>query len=119
MENEDSIFVFLNMIGAILGPVSGVLIVHFYLINRCKVDIDRLYFDLNDPNHNGLRFNFSAYVATILGVVVSLLGFIPKFQVISDFSWFIGFIIAGVSYIILYLLEKRFRKNKGEKANEI
>lgn len=119
MENEDSIFVFLNMIGAILGPVSGVLIVHFYLINRCKVDIERLYFDLNDPNHGGLRFNFSAYVATILGVVVSLLGFIPKFQVISDFSWFIGFIIAGVSYIILYVLEKKFRKDKGEKANEI
>lgn len=115
MQNEDSIFVFLNMIGAILGPVSGVMIIHFYFISRCKVNIDKLYFDLNAEHHNGLRFNGSAYIATILGVVVSLLGFIPKFSVISDFSWFIGFIVAGGSYIILYLLEKRYKQSKKER----
>lgn len=119
MQNEDSIFIFLNMIGAILGPVSGVLIVHFYLISRCKIDIDKLYFDLNTKHHDGLRFNFSAYVATIIGVIVSLLGFIPKFHVISDFSWFIGFFLAGVSYIILYLVEKRFKTKKEMTINEL
>ena len=120
MEEEDSIFLFLNAIGAILGPVAGVMIVHFFIVKRCQIDIDALYFDLYDKNIKIKRFNISAYIATIVGVAISLLGFLPGFTVISDFSWFIGFIIASIVYIVLHFALKNFPKNKkGVKYHEV
>ncbi|MBU7216486.1 allantoin permease [Staphylococcus gallinarum] len=120
MENEGSIVVFLNAIGAFLGPVAGVMIVHFYLVTRCQINLEELYFDMFDKEINIQRINISAYIATIVGVVISLLGFLPAFKVISDFSWFIGFIISSVIYIILHYLLKVFSKEKeGVKYNEV
>ncbi|EHJ06800.1 allantoin permease [Staphylococcus simiae] len=111
MENQDSIFVFLNAIGAILGPVAGAMIVHFYFISKCKINIDKLYFDLNNKPKDLKRINIPAYIATIVGVVISLLGFIPAFRIIADFSWFIGFISTGVVYILLHLVHESRNKN--------
>ncbi|GGI43008.1 allantoin permease [Mammaliicoccus stepanovicii] len=107
MENEDSIFVFLNMIGAILGPVTGVMIVHFYFVAKCKINIDELYFDVNVKERAIPKVNQAAYIATIIGVVVCLLGFLPGFKVISDFSWFIGFLSSGLIYLLLKSLNKK------------
>jgi len=120
MENEGSIFLFLNAIGAILGPVAGVMIVHFYFVSRCHIDIDKLYFDLYDKDIKIQRINVSAYIATIIGVVISLLGFLPAFAVIADFSWFIGFMISSAIYIVLHYATKVFSKEKeGVKYNEV
>lgn len=120
MENEDSIFLFLNAIGAILGPVAGVMIVHFYLVSKCRIDIDKLYFDLHDKDIKIERVNISAYIATVVGVVISLLGFLPAFKVISDFSWFIGFFISSLVYIVLHYSVKLFsKKQEGVNYNEI
>ena len=44
--------------------------------------------------------------------MISLLGFLPGFTVISDFSWFIGFIVAGGVYIILHYV---FHADKSKK----
>lgn len=106
MENSDSIFLFLNLIGAILGPVAGVMIFHFYYVIHKKVDLDKLYFDKNDKNIKIERFNFKAYIATIIGVIVSFLGFIPGLKIIGDLSWFIGFFIAGFLYLVLTKFDK-------------
>ncbi|WP_080875625.1 allantoin permease [Oceanobacillus timonensis] len=106
MENSDSIFLFLNMIGAILGPVAGVMIVHFFFISKCRMDLDELYFDMNSNEKPKVRINIQAYIATIVGVAVSLLGFIPGFQAILDFSWFIGFFVAGILLLLLNTLKK-------------
>ncbi|QLK85371.1 putative allantoin permease [Staphylococcus sp. 17KM0847] len=108
MENSDSIFMFLNLIGAILGPVAGVMIAHFYRVIHKQVDLDRLYFDTHNPPADLERINKKAYIATIIGVVISFLGFLPGLKVISDLSWFIGFTTAGLIYLIL----KKFGKRK-------
>ena len=101
MENEDSIFVFLNMIGAILGPVTGVMVIHFFIVSKCKINIDELYFDVKAKQKAIPKVNLPAYVATIVGVIICLLGFLPGFSVISDFSWFIGFLTSGLLYWLL------------------
>lgn len=106
MENSESIFMFLNMIGAILGPVAGVMIVKFYFISKCRINIDELYFDSNSNERPKVRINIQAYIATIVGVFISLLGFIPRFHVILDFSWFIGFFTAGILLLLLNVLKK-------------
>ena len=96
------------------------MIVHFYLVTRCQIDLEALYFDMFDKEINIQRINISAYIATIAGVVISLLGFLPAFKIISDFSWFIGFMISSVIYIVLHYLLKVFSKEKeGVKYNEV
>lgn len=109
MENEDSIFIFLNMIGAILGPVTGVMIIHFFIVSKCKINIDELYFDVKAKQKAIPKVNQAAYVATIVGVIICLLGFLPGFSVISDFSWFIGFLTSGLLYWLLKSVRKTER----------
>ncbi|MCM3710708.1 allantoin permease [Sporosarcina luteola] len=104
MENPDSIYTFLSGVGAILGPVTGVMIYQFFFVTKKEIDLDQLYYDSNDPTavskYKGVNKN--AYIATILGVAVSLSGnFIPLLSSISDISWIIGFATAFISYGLL------------------
>ena len=40
MENADSIFIFLNAIGAVLGPVAGVMIANYYFVQKQQIDLN-------------------------------------------------------------------------------
>ncbi|RHW33950.1 allantoin permease [Neobacillus notoginsengisoli] len=104
MENADSIYTFLNGIGAILGPVSGVMIYQFYIVAKQEINLNELYYDTRDTKavnkYGGINTN--AYIATILGAVVSLSGnFIPFLSGLTSISWISGFATAFVSYGIL------------------
>lgn len=105
MADGGAIITFLNAIGALLGPVAGVMIAHYYFVKKQKVDLDQLYFDTEKDTqsiYHGL--NRQAYVATIIGLVLSLAGqFIPALSVLSDIAWIAGFVSA---FVIYYLLVK-------------
>ncbi|MDE1547660.1 allantoin permease [Jeotgalibaca caeni] len=107
MENADSIFTFLNIIGAILGPVAGVMLAQYYFILKQKINLDLLYMDLKEKNKDNpySGINVNAYIATIVALVVSLSGqFFTSLELISDLSWFVG---AGISFALYVLLENR------------
>ncbi|MBP1040778.1 putative allantoin permease [Vagococcus sp. BWB3-3] len=107
MENQDSIFAFLNMIGAVLGPVAGVMIAQYFFIHKQTIDLDQLYMDPSEDNSNNQYkgINKEAYIATIVALIISMLGqFIPSLKIISSLSWLIG---AGLSLIIYLVLKKR------------
>lgn len=104
MENSTSIFTFLNTIGAVLGPVAGVMLVHFYMVAKQKIDVDQLYMDMEKDNkdnpYSGL--NKSAYIATIVALIIAISGqIIPALQIISSVSWLVGFLAAGIIYAAL------------------
>lgn len=104
MENADSIFIFLNSIGAVLGPVAGVMIANYYFIHHQKIDLDALYMDDTTKNESNLYYglNKEAYIATIIALIISLSGqFIPALKVVSDISWFVGFLSAFAVYLVL------------------
>lgn len=107
MENSTSIYAFLNTIGAVLGPVAGVMIAHYFFVAKRKIDLDALYMDTSakdekNPYHG---LNVPAYIATIIALVISLSGqFIPALASISNVSWFVGFAAA----LVIYLIIKRF-----------
>lgn len=106
MENQDSIFAFLNIIGSLLGPVAGVMLADFYLIKKQRLDLNALYLDAKagDKDNPYQGVNRDAYVATITGLAVSLLGqFVPALDVLSSLSWFIG---AGLAFGIYYFLQR-------------
>uniref|UniRef100_UPI00403F389D allantoin permease n=1 Tax=Candidatus Enterococcus willemsii TaxID=1857215 RepID=UPI00403F389D len=110
MENSDSIFIFLNTIGAVLGPVAGVMIASFYFVKKQEINLNDLYMDTSNKNTKNIYkgINQSAYIATIVGLILSLSGqFIPALKAISDISWLVGF---GSAFTIYLLLPKKSSK---------
>lgn len=111
MENAASIFIFLNIIGAVLGPVAGTMIANYFFVQRQKIDLNQLYMDSKSGNsHNIYKgLNKPAYAATVVALVVCLSGnVIPALKVISEISWISGFVSAFILYLVL---RKIFDKN--------
>jgi allantoin permease len=104
MENAASIFAFLNIIGAVLGPVAGVMLAHYYFVKKQKIDIDALYMDFSkDNSENPYKgINIEAYIATIAALLISVSGqVIPALQMVSNLSWLIGAALAFGIYLML------------------
>ncbi|MDN5811163.1 MAG: cytosine permease, partial [Tetragenococcus koreensis] len=105
-------------IGAVLGPVAGVMITDFFIVHKQHIDLNELYMDTKEKNTKNKYFgvNTAAYIATILGLIISISGqFIASIRVVSDISWLVGFVSAGIIYL---LLKSFYTKRIARKAYE-
>ncbi|MBK0018813.1 MULTISPECIES: NCS1 family nucleobase:cation symporter-1 [Kosakonia] len=90
----------LDVLGACIGPLFGILLADFYLIKRGKVFVDDLF--TVSPNgrywyKNG--FNPKAIAALLPSVMVGLvISFIPALHEVANFSWFIGVFLGAGCY---------------------
>ena len=90
----------LDVLGACIGPLFGILLADFYLIKRGKVFVDDLF--TVSPNgrywyKNG--FNPKAITALLPSVMVGLvISFIPALHEVANFSWFIGVFLGAGCY---------------------
>ncbi len=84
-----------------LGSIAGVLIVDYWLIRRTELDLRSLYTpDGAYRYQNG--WNLAAVVATLVGSGVALLGgFWEPLRPMYDWSWFVGFGLAGLIYWVM------------------
>jgi NCS1 family nucleobase:cation symporter-1 len=92
-----------------LGPIGGILICDYFIINRTRYDLVALYKTDGIYNYtNG--YNPIALIALILGILPNIPGFlaqvsplnVPAFFVnLYSYAWFIGFILSGLIYLIL------------------
>jgi NCS1 family nucleobase:cation symporter-1 len=101
--SPDTIHYTLDTLAAFIGPVFGVLIAYFYVINRRGLNIAAL-FDRSPAGEYWYRggFNVNAVVSTVIAAVVGILiVVVPAFSGASDYTWFIGAILAGVLLLIL------------------
>jgi NCS1 family nucleobase:cation symporter-1 len=84
-----------------LGAVGGVLIVDYWVLRKRSLDLASLY--LGDGVYryrNG--FNPAAIIATLVGAAVALAGmFWEPLRPIYNWSWFVGFGLAGGLYWVL------------------
>lgn len=101
MENPDSIYLFLDLIGALMGPIAGVMISHYFLVIKQRLNLDKLYDKDKTPMYkNGV--NTKAFIITLLAAGIALgAKFIPSLMFISNISWIISFLIAFILYAIL------------------
>ncbi|ECH8656474.1 putative allantoin permease [Salmonella enterica subsp. enterica] len=114
MENQDSIYLFLDIIGGMLGPVIGVMLAHYFVVMRGKINLDELYTASGDYKYYDNGFNLTAFSVTLVAVILSLGGkFIPFMEPLSRVSWFVGVIVAFVAYALLKKLTGF--ENTGEK----
>ena len=107
---------FLGGLGALLGPLFGVIMVDYWVIRKTKVNVPQLYTEAGDGEyfyHRGI--NWRAIGAFIPASLISLVfALVPAFAGFSEFSWFSG---AGIAAIIYFVIARRnftFREVDGE-----
>jgi NCS1 family nucleobase:cation symporter-1 len=84
-----------------LGSIAGVLIVDYWILRKKTLDLKSLYVK-DGIYHYKNGWNTAAVVATLAGTGVALAGaFWEPMKPIYDFSWFIGFGLAGGIYYLM------------------
>jgi NCS1 family nucleobase:cation symporter-1 len=94
---------FLGGLGAVLGPLFGVIIVDYWLLRRARINIPDLYTQDPDGEYAYRRgFNPRALAAFVPAALISIvIALVPTFKSISDFSWFIGVLMAAGLYQLI------------------
>jgi NCS1 family nucleobase:cation symporter-1 len=91
---------FVNIIGATMGPIFGVMMVDYYLIRKGWLNVEDLYREHGEYRfQNGWHVN--ALIAAGIGIVFSSI--LPNFTDILPswwgvYGWFFGVAIAGAIY---------------------
>lgn len=101
--SPDTIHYTLDTLAAFIGPVFGVLIAYFYVINRGDLDIPAL-FDSSPSGayHYTKGFNVNAVIAVGVAAVVGIVIVVtPAFSAAATYTWFIGAALSGILVILL------------------
>jgi NCS1 family nucleobase:cation symporter-1 len=99
--NANTIYSIVGAIGGTLGPVSGIMIVDYFLIRRGQYDLNSFFVkDGQYAYRNG--WNPQAFLAMGIGVIVALIGLVvPSLQTLYTYNWFLGIATGGFSYFFL------------------
>ncbi|NIE73412.1 NCS1 family nucleobase:cation symporter-1 [Pantoea sp. Ap-967] len=105
--NSPSVIVyFLGGLGALLGPLYGIIVTDYYLVRRSRVNLPQLYSESPEAAYHyrggvNLRAVAAFIPASLIAIVLAL---VPAFDTLSQFSWFFG---AGLGGLIHYALADR------------
>ncbi|MFF0544965.1 NCS1 family nucleobase:cation symporter-1 [Nocardia thailandica] len=109
--NPEVIHYTLEVLGAFIGPLFGVLICDYYLVRKQKVRVDDL-FTMSPGGTYWYRKGYhpAAVLATAVGAVVAVFPVlakgVPGMHTAAQYSWFIG---AGLGFAVYYLTTGRLR----------
>jgi NCS1 family nucleobase:cation symporter-1 len=74
------------------------MICDYYLVRRKILSVDGLYLRGSEYEYSG-GFNWRAIASLIFGAAAALIGLvIPSIRFLYDYSWFVGFAVAFVTY---------------------
>lgn len=101
MEDSTSIFTFLNIVGGLLAPITGIMLAQYFVISKTEIDLNELYAKKGKYTYNK-GFNINAIITLIIAAVLCLIGnFVPFFAPLYEMSWIVGIVSAFVIYIII------------------
>ncbi|WP_097983493.1 NCS1 family nucleobase:cation symporter-1 [Streptomyces sp. f150] len=94
---------FLGGLGALLGPLFGVIMADYWLLRRSRVNVPALYSE--DPAgdyHYRRGVNPRAIAAFAPSATVAVvIALVPFFHAAAGFSWFIGAVLAAALYALI------------------
>lgn len=107
---------FLGGLGALLGPLFGIIMVDYWIIRRARVNVPDLYrINPQGEYHFTRGFNHRALIALGISAVAALiLAFAPALASINPFAWFIGSGLGGLVYFIIAKREPTYLDVDGE-----
>ncbi|WP_433616295.1 NCS1 family nucleobase:cation symporter-1 [Dactylosporangium sp. CA-139114] len=102
--NPDVIHYTLEILGAAIGPLFGVLIADYYLVRRQQVDVDAMFTMSPDGKYWYRKgYNPPALIATAAGAVVAVVPVLwsggPGMHTTAQYSWFIGMALGLLVYL--------------------
>lgn len=97
---------FIRSYSIFLGPMTGIILVEYYLERRQYINLSSLY---NEQKQQSIKWN--APIALLIGAAAALI------QV--DLSWLVGFAAGGLAYIVLNRLRKEARELPEEEVNKL
>ena len=115
--NDQAIAYTLGILGALIGPLFGILISGYYTVSRQRIWVDDM-FTLDKGGRYWFRngYNPNAVLAVILAGVPAILSVLVPHLVrdlglttvdatwVGNYSWFLG---CGLGYLVFTLLERR------------
>ncbi|MFE5835322.1 NCS1 family nucleobase:cation symporter-1 [Arthrobacter sp. NPDC056493] len=92
---------FLGGLGALLGPLFGIIMMDYYVLRRQHVLVQDLFTEQGYYTYTGgwnRKADISFLVSAVPAVVLAL---VPLFGALSAFSWFIGATLAAVVHYFI------------------
>ena len=110
------IFYFLGGLGALLGPLFGVIMADYWLLRKAKINVPELYTEARTGAYFYTKgINSRAIIAFIPAALISLLiAYIPALHTVSPFAWFFGAGIGAVVYLAAADRNRTFDDVSGE-----
>ncbi|MEW9673132.1 NCS1 family transporter [Ammoniphilus sp. 3BR4] len=93
---------FILIYSAFLGPIVSILLIEYYVLRKQKVNVSDLY----EEDGPFVGYNPAAVIAMLLGAGAAFIK--------VELAWIIGFVVAGVAYILL--MKYAFRDSKFKKG---
>ncbi|MDA8195236.1 MAG: NCS1 family nucleobase:cation symporter-1 [Thermaerobacter sp.] len=95
------IFSWLNVYSGFLGPIAGIMIADYWVFRRQTLMVAELY-DKTGRYFYQNGYNPLALWSLAAGIVVSLIGKVmPALAWLFSYSWFVGFAVAFLVYLVL------------------
>lgn len=103
--NPQVIHYTIDILGAFIGPLFGVLLADFYLVKKQKIEVDDLYtLDSKGLYWYKNGYNHSAFYALIPASLIPILCvLLPQLSALTNFTWFIGM---GFGFVIYRFLNQ-------------
>jgi nucleobase:cation symporter-1, NCS1 family len=99
--NPDIINYFLGGLGALLGPLFGIIMVDYYVLRKQQVNVADLFRE-RGPYYYRRGWNPLAVVSFVVSAAPAIiLALAPAFGFWAPFSWFIGAALGAVVYYVL------------------
>lgn len=107
---------FLGGLGALLGPLFGVIMADYWLLRKSRVNVPDLYNeDVRGEYHYRHGFNPRAVWAFVPSAAVAVVvALVPAFHSVAGFSWFIGAVLAALVYAVIADRSRQIRDVDGE-----
>ena len=105
-----ALYMFYSFIGSMYGPITGIMLVSFFLERKKKLDLSAIYVKPGENGEYKNGFNMTACGVLIVSFMITLSGaFLPNVIVLATISksaFISGLIISSVLYALCYKLNK-------------
>lgn len=94
---------FLGGLGALLGPLFGVIMADYWMLRKSRVNVPALYTEDADADYHYRRgYNPRAVAAFVPSAAVAVtVALVPVLHTLAGFSWFVGALLAAALYTVL------------------
>jgi NCS1 family nucleobase:cation symporter-1 len=94
---------FIGGVGALMGPLLGIMLVDYYYLRRTQVTVGDLYSDSPAGEyHYTSGFSRNSIISLVVaGVLALAAAYLPALSALQHYSWPIGFIGGGLMVALL------------------